>query len=164
MSTEAVAIVVTGDVGALLARKCEGCGLVFVPKHRSQTHHNGACYDRAYNRTHPVVRRQRVIPGESRVERAFAAWIDSPAGRYVEAEVVRRARELRARGREHYGVKAILEVVRFHMPTPDPGSRRAADEEFKINNNYSSLLARRIMERHGELRGFFETRQLRGAA
>jgi hypothetical protein len=135
-----------------------GCGTVI-----QAIHHRRYCSDRcrllAWAKRQAEKPRQAVLPGESRVERAFAEWIKTPAGRYVEAEVIRRARELKARGREHYGIAALVEVIRYHAPVPRDGQ-----DEFRLNNNHRSLLARRVQERCPDLAGFFETRSLRGRA
>jgi hypothetical protein len=93
------------------------------------------------------------------VRREFDAWIETPAGRYVEGEVVRLARELKARGRGHYGMAALVEVVRYHAPVPAEGQ-----DEFRINNNHRAHLARRVMERNADLADFFEVRAERGVA
>jgi hypothetical protein len=149
---------VTGELAALAARKCEGCDLVFVPRRQSQAYHSGTCYDRAYNRDHPVLRqRQRALPGESKVERAFAAWIETPAGRYVEAEVARLAREDRAAGDRRGEINLYLALVRR-------SSRGLTKDRagFRCNNSFRSLLARRVMSHFPDLAGMFETRELRG--
>jgi hypothetical protein len=62
---------------------------------------------------------------------------------------------LKRKGWNHYGIKAIVEVVRFHraLETTDP--------DFKLNNNYSSRYARILMDQEPELAGFFQTRELK---
>jgi len=66
-----------------------------------------------------------------------------------------RALQLKRRGWNHYGIKAIVEVVRFHraLETTDP--------DFKLNNNYSSRYARILMEQEPELKNFFQIRELK---
>jgi hypothetical protein len=63
--------------------------------------------------------------------------------------------QLKRKGWNHYGIKAIVEVVRFHraLETTDP--------DFKLNNNYSSRYARILMDEEPELAGFFQTRELK---
>lgn len=65
------------------------------------------------------------------------------------------ALQLRRKGRRHYGIGALVEVVRFHhaLETTKP--------EFKFNNSYRSRYARLLMENIPELEGFFETRALK---
>ena len=95
---------------------------------------------------------------ESRVEREFARWIETPDGRRVEAEVVRRARLLMGRGWRHYGVAAIVETIRYDASVSLLGDPSG----YRINNNHRSLLARHVMRHHPDLSTFFEVRDLRG--
>lgn len=73
----------------------------------------------------------------------------------VYAALKEKALQLRSRGWNRYGIKAIMEVVRFHraLETTDP--------DFKLNNNYSSRYARMLMAQEPELIGFFEIRELK---
>lgn len=156
----APSIAVTGDIGALVARRCAGCFLVFVPIRASQTYHNAACYDRAYNAARPVVRRkQMALPGQSRVERAFAEWIESEDGRTTERVVVSRARGLLALGYRRWGIASIWESIRYDRAVALKGV-----DGWKLNNSFRAPMARRVMERYPDLRGFFETRIQRGVA
>jgi hypothetical protein len=100
---------------------------------------------------------QRALPGESKVERAFAEWIETPAGRYVEAEVARLAREDRSAGDRRGEINWYLSSVRRQTRglTKDR-------QGYACNNSHRSLLARRVMGRYLDLEGFFETRELRG--
>lgn len=99
---------------------------------------------------------QRVL-GPSRVERAFAEWIETPDGRRVEGECLRRARALMARGVEHFGISALFESIRYDWKVGLLG-----DEEYRLNNNHRSHMARRLMEFYPDLEGFFEVRELWG--
>jgi hypothetical protein len=67
------------------------------------------------------------------------------------------ALHLRRKGRTHYGIKALFEVVRFHraLETTDKCA------EWKMNNNYSALYARLLMANEPELCDFFRTRSRR---
>ncbi len=120
------------------------------------------CKDRAYNTTHPVARRvyhQPALPGHSRVERRFAEWIESPAGRYVEAEVLRLALEDLADGYRRGEINLYLALVRRasrHLTKDRAG--------YACNQNHRAYLARRLMAGHLELAGFFQTRALQGVA
>ena len=121
-----------------------------------------ACYWRVWDRANPRMKgraRQAALPGESRVERAFAAWIATPAGRHVEREVIRLARDLRAVGITRYGIAGIWERLRWDRAVRVPGSA-----EWKLDNRYRSHLARKVMAEVPELAGLFETRDLRGRA
>jgi len=150
---------VTGFVGRVEAKACEVCGHLYVPHRQAQAYCSPRCYQKAYNAAHPVARAaQRALPGESRVERAFAAWIASEDGRVVEAEVIRRAMLLRARGYKHWGIASLWESIRYDYTLALQGEAGA----WRLNNSYRSLLARRIMAACPDLAGFFETRPLRG--
>ncbi|KAA9133486.1 hypothetical protein F3N42_03805 [Marinihelvus fidelis] len=61
------------------------------------------------------------------------------------------AEQLRAAGRSHYGAKGIMEVLRFNTALTD------AEVTFKLNNNYTSGLAR--LYNTITQTDFFETRQ-----
>lgn len=66
------------------------------------------------------------------------------------------ALDMKQRGRDHYGIKSLFEIVRWsHV--------RTTGDSFKLNNNYTSRYARLLMEREPELAGFFETRELKTA-
>lgn len=56
---------------------------------------------------------------------------------------------------QRMGMKGLFEVLRWNymFTTSDP--------DFKLNNNYTSLYARLLMEQEPALRGFFETRRRR---
>lgn len=72
--------------------------------------------------------------------------------------LVRLAFELKARGFRRYGLKSLFERVRWHFQVDlDLG------EDWKINNNYSSRYARKLMAEFPELDGFFELRELKAA-
>lgn len=70
----------------------------------------------------------------------------------VERELVRLSRQALHRGKK-VGIKAVYEVARWNM-----NLERDPAEEFKLNNNYTAHYARRIMAKHPDLDGFFETR------
>ena len=91
------------------------------------------------------------------IERRF--WEFHIANPRVYKELRDYALKLRHRGRTHYGVKALFEVVRFHraMETADQCS------EWKLNNSYTALYARLLMKNEPELHDFFRTR-IRSAA
>lgn len=66
--------------------------------------------------------------------------------------------ELYRKGWTHYGIGALWERMRWHFWIElDLG------EDFKLNNNYRSRYARKIMTEHEELAGFFEVRELKAA-
>lgn len=71
----------------------------------------------------------------------------------VYAELAALAKQLKARGHEHYGIGALFEVVRFHRHI------ETTDTEFKLNNNHRALYARLLMLLEPDLEGFFSTRE-----
>jgi hypothetical protein len=61
--------------------------------------------------------------------------------------------QLMHRGYTHYGIAALVEVLRYEYAlTNDPSS------EFKFNNNYRAFMAREIMQKP-MLERFFSTRK-----
>lgn len=63
------------------------------------------------------------------------------------------ARQLKVAGREHYGTKAIIERVRWHLTVETVG------DDFKLNNNYTSCYARLLTINYpGEFDHFFQFR------
>lgn len=95
-------------------------------------------------------------PGERSIAQRYVDWRATPIGQHVYREAVALALEARRRGIAHYGIKAICEVVRWQRTIAEPGHDA---EGFKVNNNYTALLAREIMAAHPQLDGFFEIRQ-----
>jgi hypothetical protein len=94
---------------------------------------------------------------ENGMDALFAGWVHTPAGGEIANQFIRRSWWLWKRGIKRYGAKSIVEVLRWHYAL-----RNKSGEEWKINNNYVSRLARLAMERAPELRGFFELRELKG--
>ncbi len=67
------------------------------------------------------------------------------------------ALQLRLRGARRGSIKALMETLRWlHQLTVDPDN-----SGFKLNNDYTALYARLLMEREPALAGFFETRARR---
>lgn len=114
-----------------------------------------------WERKHPGARGwQAALPGQSRVDRAFAEWISSEDGELVEAEVVRRARALLSVGVRRWGIASLWEGIRYDNTLGLHGEAGA----WRLNNSHRALLARRVMTNYPELREFFTTRHLRGRA
>lgn len=86
------------------------------------------------------------------IQESFERWIaDNPK---AEEQFVALARKARAAGFDHYGIKAMVEVVRFHFSI----ERRAG--RFAIDNRHTSRLARYLDAKYPDLTGFFEFRRL----
>lgn len=85
----------------------------------------------------------------------FWRWFNANYRIYDEFE--KRALEMARTGRRRYSAKTLFEVLRWHTDLKD------SDEQFSLNNNYTSGCARLFMERHGkDLPGFFQLRDSLG--
>lgn len=83
----------------------------------------------------------------------YAAF--TQANPWVYRSLVRMARDLKAKGVNHYGIAALWEVLRYDwtLRTADPNS------QLKLCNDYRAFYAREIMLRVPDLAGFFTTRK-----
>lgn len=90
------------------------------------------------------------------IQERFDEWLASPDGQLVYDEVVVRATRLRDRGWAHFSVHAIWESIRY-----DHSVRVGPEDGFKLNDHYTSRMARRVMADWPALDGFFEVRGLR---
>ncbi|MFA5130658.1 MAG: hypothetical protein WC477_07170 [Patescibacteria group bacterium] len=86
----------------------------------------------------------------------FIDWIHSPEGGQVANKFIRLALRAKKSGLKHYGAKGIAEVLRWKFSLA-----KMDGEKYKINNNWTSRLARFAEERCSELQGFFEMRELK---
>lgn len=83
---------------------------------------------------------------------AYDAFIH--ANPWVLLRLAQLADTVRQRGHTHYGIAALVEVLRYeYHTTNDPSS------DFKINNNYRAFMARDLMNLYPHLNGFFDTRK-----
>jgi len=89
----------------------------------------------------------------SPLERQFQTFHDLNPEVYEELREC--ALKLKRSGRDVYGIKSIIEVVRWHRNLNTRG------DEFKINNNYAPFYARLLMSREPELCEFFKLRAQR---
>ena len=88
-----------------------------------------------------------------RCEEFLTLWV--PHNRKVIDEFYGIASKVRVdMEREHYGARAVYEIMRFHTMTREDSS------DFKLNNNYVSLVARFIMAKFPQFDGFFKTRKI----
>ena len=88
------------------------------------------------------------------IEERFEAF--HRANPHVYEALKRLALQLRRNGRRRFGMKALFEYLRFSYALQTVG------DDFKLNNNYTALYARKLMDEVPELRGFFELRGRRG--
>ena len=88
---------------------------------------------------------------EDKIELAFLRFHSDNPKVYEEVRDI--SLEISRSGKEFYGMKAVFEVVRYHRTI------KTNDPSFKLNNNYTALYSRMLMEREPELAGFFKIRQ-----
>jgi len=87
------------------------------------------------------------------IQERFEEWLDQNP--HIYSLFKRYAEELRHTGRHRYGAKSIIERVRWHVATQTVG------EPFKINNNYTSRLARKLIDEDATFEDFFELRRIK---
>ena len=94
-------------------------------------------------------------PRSKTIQQKFAEF--HTANPWVYVELVKLARRAKGRGARKVGIGMLTEIVRWrrYIATQDFNSG------FKINNNYRSRYVRMIEEREPDLRGLFETRELK---
>ena len=85
------------------------------------------------------------------IEQRFAAFDEANPSVYALLRGL--ALGMKGRGAKRWSTKAAFEIVRwaYFMQTTDP-------EGYKLNNNYTALYARKLMDNEPQLAGFFETR------
>ena len=83
----------------------------------------------------------------------FFAWHNANPDVWKAFEV--KTLDLIRSGREHYGAKAIMEVVRFETIVQ-------GGEDFKINNDYTAYYARIFALKYPQHEVFFEFRRIEG--
>lgn len=88
------------------------------------------------------------------LQERFEEWLATDQGRHAYTEVVAMAYRIRATGMRRYSMKALWEVIRRDQQTV--GGPQAV---FKLNNDYTSRMARRVMADFPDLAGCFETRE-----
>lgn len=101
----------------------------------------------------PVVRPLTIVPSQDTIDESFWAFHQANPQVY---EALRAIALWCVRNGRRMGIKAIYERVRWELAIQTDG-----EEEYRLNNNYTSLYARMLMAREPELAGFFETRRRR---
>lgn len=95
-------------------------------------------------------------PRKRTIQERFEAFNEANPWVLIALEAL--TRDLVERGRSHFGIKMLWEVLRWQY------YRRTTEQDeggFKISNDYHSRYVRRIIERHPEWDGVFEMRPLR---
>jgi hypothetical protein len=77
---------------------------------------------------------------------------------HVYALLVQFARQARGAGHARYSMDAIFHRVRWHVQIETRGGG-----EFKLNDHFTAMYSRLIMEQEPDLKDFFEVRKLRSA-
>lgn len=72
---------------------------------------------------------------------------------HVYNAIIELSKRMQKAGVKKFGMKGVFEYLRWQYAMQTQG------DQYKLNNNYTSLYSRLIMEREAELRGFFETRK-----
>jgi hypothetical protein len=86
---------------------------------------------------------------------AAAQWIaDHPRAMQLFSDMALR----RVACRSRFGMKGLVEAVRWNYAI----ERTEQDAEWKLNNNFTSFIARWLIDRHPQIVGYIETRRLHG--
>jgi len=100
----------------------------------------------------PIVQPERA-ESASTLERQFIRFHE--LNPHVYEQIVQISLALRERGFKKAGMKMIFERLRWLWAMQTKG------EDYKLNNNYTAFYARKVMEDHPQLQGFFRTRTQR---
>jgi hypothetical protein len=89
------------------------------------------------------------------VEKTTGLTFEEYDGRYPEIwhEFVKLAFGLIRKGRDHYGARCLVEVIRYHRDL------ECSDRDFKINNNFISDYARKFAAKFPAYKTFFKFRK-----
>lgn len=99
---------------------------------------------------------QPMLPFDGTIQEAFERFhAEHPE---VETYLIALAHEVKRKGHQRYGIGALWERLRWHFQI-----EIGLGDDFKLNNNFRSRYARKIMHEHPDLDGFFEIRELRAA-
>ena len=85
----------------------------------------------------------------------YLDWRATSNGEEVYTEACLIALNMASRGFKHYSMQMIVYVIRHHRHLKSGPS----DDGWKVNNNYTSYLAREIMTAKDLPENFFETRE-----
>lgn len=93
------------------------------------------------------------LNAESEADKAFKAF--DAKNPKVYQMMVKMVRQLHDRGHKRIGIAMIYEVMRWRtmLETTDP--------EYKLNNNYKSRYARKLVAEYPEFDGMFAMRELK---
>lgn len=89
------------------------------------------------------------------IQQRYEIWRD--ANEWILPTLARLLDDWSAHGGRRVGVKAACEWLRFFY------ARRIESSDFRVNNSYTSRLARDLIAAYPHLAGVIETRELRAA-
>lgn len=92
------------------------------------------------------------IPNRLTIQERFDAFHASNP--HVFKMFVQYARQAKARGYDKFSAKAIFERLRWYF-----SFETESEDEFKLNNDYTALYARKAIKEFPEFEGFFELRE-----
>lgn len=92
---------------------------------------------------------------EATIQQRYEAWRD--ANPWILPALARLLDDWSAHGGRRVGVKAALEWMRFFY------ARQIKSSDFRVNNSYSSRVARDLIAAYPHLASVIETRELRAA-
>ena len=92
---------------------------------------------------------------EATIQERYEAWRD--ANPWIMPTLARLLDDWSAHGGRRVGVKAACEWLRFFY------ARQIESSDFRVNNSYTSRLARDLIARYPHLASVIETRELRAA-
>jgi hypothetical protein len=105
------------------------------------------------HRSPPAPEREEVVAERASIDERFEVWLAENPEAWA---VIRRfAYEALRSGRNRFGIRAIMERVRWHINIETNG-----DETFKLNNDYNSRMARKLIAEEPRFDELFETRRL----
>jgi hypothetical protein len=107
--------------------------------------------DDEFSSAAPVVDSSK--PGQSIEERFENFHANNP---HVYELLVSLARKAKARGRDKIGMKMLYEVARWHFYL-----NANSEEDYALNNDYTSRYARMIADKEPDLTEMFEFRKLK---
>ena len=96
-----------------------------------------------------------VYTPEATIQDRYEAWRD--ANQWIIPTLARLLDDWSAHGGRRVGVKAACEWLRFFY------ARQIETSDFRVNNSYTSRLARDLIARYPHLEAVIETRELRAA-
>lgn len=96
---------------------------------------------------------QDLFNQETKLDKKFREFHEENPHMYD--RLVKMTKQLHSKGHRKVGMQMLFEVLRWQSMI------RTTGDKYKINNDYASRYARKIMAEHPELVGIFETREIK---